>query len=160
MIVISDATPINVLVRIGLADVLLPLYHRVIIPSAVRAELSHPNTPEIVREWIETPPAWLDVQAPRTTGPLDQKGRGEREAVALARELNADLVLVDDRVGARAVRALGIPTIGTVGILELGSSRGLCPLKDSIERLRSTGFFVTEEIISAALTRDEQRRKT
>ena len=48
MIVVSDASPLNVLVRIGYADVLQVLFESVIIPPAVASELSHASTPEAV----------------------------------------------------------------------------------------------------------------
>jgi predicted nucleic acid-binding protein len=49
MIVVSDASPVNVLMRIGYVDVLPILFQSVIIPPAVASELSHSSTPEVVR---------------------------------------------------------------------------------------------------------------
>lgn len=64
MIVVSDATPLNVLVRIGHIDLLAELFDEVVIPPAVRDELSHSATPEIVRSWLNSNPRWLVVRAP------------------------------------------------------------------------------------------------
>jgi|SRR5215472_4632764 len=62
MIVIADTSPLNYLVLIGEADILLRLYHRVVIPEAVLRELLHPETPTIVSEWIARRPTWLEVE--------------------------------------------------------------------------------------------------
>ncbi|MFZ4574195.1 MAG: DUF3368 domain-containing protein [Phycisphaerales bacterium] len=157
MIVISDSTPLNILVRIELIDVLPTLYTRVVIPTAVHSELTHANTPAEVRLWAATPPAWLEVRRPSHVEPFGRKGRGEREAISLARELNADLLLVDDRDAARTAKGLGLVTVGTLGILELASARGLCPLAESTARLSKTDFFIDDQLIKLALERDHER---
>lgn len=56
MIVVSDASPLNVLVRIGMIGILPELFSTVIMPRAVAEELRHPNTPPAVREWRATVP--------------------------------------------------------------------------------------------------------
>ena len=56
MIVVSDTGPLNYLPLIGAAEVLPPLYGAVIIPEAVRQEMMHPNTPEIVFQWASQMP--------------------------------------------------------------------------------------------------------
>lgn len=157
MIVVSDATPLNILIRINLVDVLPQLYGKVVIPTAVRSELSHPKTPLAVRQWIESSPAWLETRSPSKIESVPRKGRGEREAISLARELHADLLLVDDRDAARAAKRLGLLTVGTLGILELASSRKLCPLPESAARLMQTDFFIDEQLIKQALERDRAR---
>lgn len=52
MIVVSDASPLNVLVRIGHVEILSNLFGSVIIPPAVAAELTHARTPDPVRNWL------------------------------------------------------------------------------------------------------------
>lgn len=61
-LVIADTGPINYLVLIGNIDLLPVLFERVILPSAVKAELTDPDTPPSVRNWIAGPPGWLDVR--------------------------------------------------------------------------------------------------
>ena len=62
-LIIADTGPINYLVLIGNIDLLPVLFETVILPSAVEAELSDPDAPPSVRNWIADPPAWLDVYA-------------------------------------------------------------------------------------------------
>jgi predicted nucleic acid-binding protein len=81
VIVLSDTSPINYLVLINLIDVLPTLFHQVIIPDAVVAELKHAGTPEKVRAWINNPPSWLLTRSPLKIDSLIQLGRGEVEGI-------------------------------------------------------------------------------
>ncbi len=159
MIVVSDASPLNVLVRIGYADVLAPLFGSIMIPPAVASELSHPRTPTIVRDWLAGRPDWLEIRAPSkldTTLQIDDSG--EVEAISLALEHQADFLLVDDRKARRAARERNIPITGTIGILELASARHLLDLSDAFERLRATDFKIAKRILTEALERDAVRK--
>jgi hypothetical protein len=60
-LVIADTSPINYLLLIGYIDILPMLFEKVILPAMVRDELSHPKAPPAVRNWIATPPVWVDV---------------------------------------------------------------------------------------------------
>lgn len=62
-IVIADTGPINYLVLIGHVDVLPVLFEQIIMPLAVRDELSAPAAPLTVRNWIAIPPARLELRA-------------------------------------------------------------------------------------------------
>jgi predicted nucleic acid-binding protein len=61
MLVVADTSPLHYLVLIACADIRPALFDRIVIPRAVAAELQHPKTPALVRVWMATPPAWLDV---------------------------------------------------------------------------------------------------
>lgn len=159
MIVVSDASPINILVRIGCVDLLAGLFQTVLLPPAVVRELTHEATPKQVREFISTPPAWLQCQAPMHTDPgLLSADAGEAEAICLAIELRADALLADDRKARAIAHSRGLRTIGTVGILELGAARGLVDLRIAFSHLRATDFRIDEEILREALRRLEQPR--
>ena len=94
--IVADTTPLNYLVLIQAADILPGLYRTVLIPPAVKAELAHANTPGIVRAWISQPPAWLEVVSLKqpVDSALAHLDAGEREAISLASELQAILLLI------------------------------------------------------------------
>ena len=159
MIVVSDASPLNVLVRIGHADVLPVLFESVVIPPAVASELSHASTPEAVRNWITERHVWLTIQAPSKMDPtLQLDDVGEAEAISIALELKADLLLADDRKARRIARERGLTVTGAIGVLELASARNLLNLEDTFERIRQTDFRVANRILREALDRDADRR--
>lgn len=159
MIVVSDSSPLNILIRIHYIDVLPELFQAVVIPPAVASELSHPGTPEIVRVWIDSAPLWLAVRAPERLNPaLTFDDPGEREAISLALELKADFLLADDRKARRAAQALGLSVTGAIGVLELASARRLLNLSDAFAKLRATDFKIAHIILEEALRRDSDRQ--
>jgi predicted nucleic acid-binding protein len=153
-IVVADTGPIHYLVLIGQDEILPALFEKVIIPSVVRDELVRAQTPEAVREWIQAPPAWLEVH-PRPNSPfnadLESLDEGERAALALVVFLGADLLLMDDREGVRTARNKGFRVIGTLRVLQLAAERRLLNLADSFERLKRTNFRYRQEILDRLL---------
>lgn len=96
--------------------------------------------------------AWFVVRAP-VRAPLDlgvptDLDAGETEAIALAMELGADLVLMDERKGTQAARLLGLATIGVLGVLLEAKRRGLIQhVLPHVDRLVSElHFFVAPDV--------------
>lgn len=158
MLVVSDATPLNILVRIGHIDLLPTLYGQVVIPPAVQVELSHPSTPPEIGAWLASQPNWLTVRKPLNIDPHLVGGFGEREAISLVLELKADLLLADDAGARKTAQRLNIAVTGTVGILEAAAARGLLKLGDAFTELQRTDFFITPAIIDESLRREDARR--
>lgn len=158
MIVISDTSPINYLLQIGLIDLLHNLFGRVIIPQAVYAELQHKGAPKVVSDWASRLPDWVEVQAASALEPGLNLGAGEREAIALALSLKADALLLDERKGRREALARGVTVSGTLNVLEQASERGLVDLPKAFGALLQTSFRASTEIIQAMLQRDANRK--
>jgi predicted nucleic acid-binding protein len=161
MIAVADAGPLLYLVLIEEVEILRALYGRVLTPPAVVKELTHPRTPEIVSGWITEPPHWLRVRVPlRTFGEFPSTlGAGEREAIALAEEVRAEVLLIDDGAGRREARSRKMAITGTLGILGLAARHGLTDLQPAIERLRATNFRATEELIESVFDEDAKTRR-
>ena len=117
-------------------------------------ELSASAAPDSVRALIEHRPRWLRSQEPDehvlSTITTDLH-RGERAALALALELKADLLLIDDAAGRREALSLGLRVTGTVGVLRVAAERGLVDVPPLVERLRQSGFYIQESVLRAAL---------
>jgi predicted nucleic acid-binding protein len=158
MLVVSDASPLNILIRIECIDVLPKLYGQVFVPSAVAAEMGDPKAPAVVRNFITSPPEWLVIRAPENLLALTGIDLGERAAISLARQLNADLLLIDEKRGRRVALDMHLRIIGTIGLLEIAAIRGLLDLAVMVKRIRQTDFSVSEAILQAALQRDAERK--
>jgi predicted nucleic acid-binding protein len=156
MLVVADSSPINVLVRIGHVGILPLLFQEVVIPTEVACELSRPRTPKSVKDFVAAPPAWLQVRAPISPGPSARLDPGERAAISLACELNADFFLIDERAGRRVAIEQKLTVIGTLGILERAAEQRLLDLKEALGRITATDFFVSEELIKQALERQKK----
>jgi predicted nucleic acid-binding protein len=148
MIVVSDTSPLNNLVLIGEIDILPKMHNNVIIPHAVHQELQNPLTPLIVHTWAATLPEWIAVRRPSELLPL-VLDLGELEAISLAEELQADVLLVDERRGREAAQVRGIKVTGTLGLLRDASKIGLLDLEEALSRLKKTNFQVSSKLIEA-----------
>ena len=110
-------------------------------------ELLHPRSPAAVRQWAATLPAWADVRSPRDASRFTELGPGEREAIALALETNADFLLIDETDGRRTAIQNGVPDKGTLGMLEEAAKRNLVDLTEAVGKLKATGIFLSEDIV-------------
>ena len=99
MLVVADTSPLRYLIVIQAIEILPLLYERVVVPQAVLAELQHPRSPREVRAWLATPPAWVDIRPPQQRPRLARLGPGEQDAIHLAEELHAEVILMDDEDG-------------------------------------------------------------
>jgi hypothetical protein len=156
VIVVSNTSSLTNLAAIGQLGLLRQLYQRVMIPAAVERELSalgagQPGWVDLAAlDWVETQTVnnQLLVQALRVE--LDER---EAEAVALAVEVAAGLLLLDERI-ARAVAArFGLKYIGLRGALLEAKQQQLIPavkplLDDLIQR---AGFWISEPLYRRVL---------
>jgi predicted nucleic acid-binding protein len=160
VIVISDTSPINYLVLIGKEELLERLFKRVVIPSAVLRELEAAAAPRDVRVWILHRPPWVEVRqivAPPDLS-LSHLDDGEREAIQLAQELAADLLLLDERAAREEALSRKLPVIGTLGILERAAESDLLDFPTALRELKTLGFFVSSALEQDFLLRDAQRK--
>ncbi len=161
--VVSDTGPLNYLVQINAVDVLPKLFGRIIVPAAVHDELGNRRTPVAVRNWIAQAPAWLEIKpnpgrkSNVAMSPLLDKG--EREAIALAADIDAHLILLDDRDGVSFARAQGFAVTGTLGVLDLAARRGLINLVEAFTRLKATTFYYRQGLLDALLAQQPEAKK-
>jgi predicted nucleic acid-binding protein len=164
MIVVADASPLNYLIQIQ-CDILLPkLFGKVLVPAAVIEELRHPATPSAVGSWLSQAPPWIEVLAvtARVDSTLELLDPGEREAIQLAQELHADLLLIDDRRGRLEAKRRAIPTTGTLGVLLEAQKRGLIDAETAFQQLiDETSFRATPAVRGTfvQLCRESRKRK-
>ncbi|MDB9535987.1 DUF3368 domain-containing protein [Dolichospermum planctonicum CS-1226] len=158
MIIVSDTSPLSNLAIVGYLSLLQQIYNKVIIPQAVAEELRNASDEEnliagvLSLDWIEVVSAKnLElISVLRNNHNLD---RGEAEAIALALELNADELLIDERLGRREATRLGLPITGVLGILLVAKRRGLIsavqPVMDAL--MNQVGFRVSSQLYAEVL---------
>lgn len=141
MIVISDTSAITNLAAIKHLQLLLQLYNRVLIPKAVYRELTDIDTPPPIIIEVQSV-NWLEVRQVRDLDVVERLQKdakldiGESEAIALALELDADLLLIDERRGRAEADRRGLRITGLLGILVEAKHRNLIlvvrPLLDAL----------------------------
>ena len=159
MIVVCDTSPLNYLILVGADGALPVLFEKVLAPPAVLLEMRHAKAPEQVRRWAAAPPAWLEVRAPQSTMFFERLGPGELEAIALALEIGADRVLIDDRAALAIASQLGVACLGTLAVLDLAAEKGLIDIPTAVSELGKTSFRPSQRLIDRLLQRDEAHRK-
>lgn len=148
MVVTTDTSPINYLVLIAQIDLLARLYTRILIPPAVLAELKYPFGPKPVRDWADNAPRVVggsESQEPSDPAKLDL---GEAEAIALVTELNADVVLIDERAGRQEALRRGLKVAGTLSVLDEADQAGLVIFDEAVAELRKTSFRVSQAVLT------------
>ncbi len=157
MIVVSDTSPLCNLALINHLWLLEAIYQIVIIPTLVAEELAAANNPAI--------PAilqldWIQTRSPTDTTLANQLQRdrgldaGEANAIALALELQADDLLIDERLGRREARQLGLSIIGILGILVTAKQRNLIPQVQPVmdALIHQASFRVSPQLYQQVLT--------
>jgi uncharacterized protein len=147
VIVISDTSVITNLAAIQHLALLNQLYRQVIIPEAVYRELADIDPP--VPGTLEAQSVdWLQVRSVTNLNVVEQLrsevrlDSGESEAIALALELKADLLLIDERRGRAEADRLGLRIIGLLGILVEAKRRNLiAAVKPLIDAMIATSEF-------------------
>jgi uncharacterized protein len=158
VIVVSDTSPLSSLAIVGQLSLLQQLYGKVIIPTAVASELAN-TEPEDSRVTAVLSSTWIETQSVtnRTlVEMLQNEGKldlGESEAIALSVELNVDELLIDERLGRREAKRLGLPIIGVLGVLVVAKGRGLIsavkPIMDDL--ILQAGFRVSNRLYAEVL---------
>jgi predicted nucleic acid-binding protein len=158
-LVVADCSPIRYLVVIEAIQILPRLYDQVIIPQSVLVELTHAHAPAEVRTWASSLPRWAEVKSATRIELAGLLDAGEAEAIALAKELNARFVLLDERSARRIASNEGLAVAGTVSVLEQAAESGLIDLPKALQKLRSTNFRIDPQYLQHALNRDAARRE-
>lgn len=156
MIVVSNTSPLINLARISRLDLLHQLYNKILIPQAVWQEtvedgVGQAGASEIgTAEWVTTRAVsnTLMVQALR-----QELDAGEAEAIVLALESKADLLLMDERLGRETAQHLGVRVIGLIGVLISSKSQGLIEkVRPELDALRQVaGFYLDDNLYQRVL---------
>ncbi|KKJ00018.1 DUF3368 domain-containing protein [Prochlorothrix hollandica] len=153
MIIVSNTTPLNYLTVIGEVEILPQLFSTVTIPPAVHTELKHTDAPAIVQAWANQLPSWIQIQPvfiPPTSW-LQGLDPGETEAILLAQDMQANLVLLDDLRAREIAQSQGLSVTGTLGLLDRAASQQLIDLPSVIEKLQKTSFWVSDRLLQQLL---------
>ncbi len=159
MIVISDTSAITNLAAIQHLQLLAQLYGEITIPEAVYRELTEIDPPVPGALEVKTTP-WIEarqvadqavVERLKFEAKLDPE---ESEAIALALELNADLLLIDERRGRAEANRLGVRITGLLGILVEAKQKKLIvavkPFMDAL--ISASDFRVSSALYSQILS--------
>lgn len=138
-IAVFDAGPLIAFHQVDRLELLVDLFDRVVAPSAVVDEVA-PSLPML--------PGWVEIGHGCVFPGLPQNlGAGESAAIALATQLTADFVVLDDKRARAAATRLGFTIIGTLGLLVRAKRAGLIPnVRPLMDAMVSSGFFADDAV--------------
>ena len=155
MIVVSDSTILIGLANIGQLDLLKQVFNKIYVPEEVFREVTERalNKPgaQIIRNtaWIKAKPVKDRTQVNLLMASLD---KGESEVLALSKEMNAELILLDEEKARKSAVIAGFNVMGLLGMFVLAKKLGLLDeIKSLIEELRRKKFRISDGIIAQAL---------
>ena len=157
--VIINNSPLVQLWTLNLLSLLRELYTEVWMPEEVEGEFLRTETRSRRASldnapWIKTMPL-TDSQSASLYDELD---RGEASVLALAKEHNAQLVIIDERKARGEARRIGLPVKGTIGILVEAKEKGLVDaIKPLLETLQAKGMYLEQSLIDTALRLAEEK---
>jgi uncharacterized protein len=161
MIIVSNTSPISNLITVGEISLLQQIYSKVLIPPAVHSELTRwPVLRPSISSLLEAD--WLEIRAPTNLQLLytlkQTLDLGEAEAIALAVELGANRLLIDERLGRSVAARYELSLRGILGILINAKQQGLIPvLKPILDRLiKQAGFRVSQALYDRTLQEVEE----
>jgi len=156
--VISDTTALNYLARIGQFGLLRLQFQKVFVPPAVLAELTlRPDLPGEKCVQTAISEGWLEMRSPQNRDAVEKLpmtlGAGESAAIALAQQLPASYLLIDEAAGHAVAESLPLNLIGTTGLLLRARKAGHIPrLKPVLDDLiQQHGFRLSRKVYIDAL---------
>ncbi len=152
MIVTPDSSPLIALSRVNRLNLLKSLYKKILIPEAVAKEISSETTKKInlnKLSWIEIKP----LNQPLTVNILSVNlGKGESETIALALELKAGLIILDELAARNIAGSLNLKFTGTLGVLLKAKTKKLIPsIKEILDELIKHEFRLSSQLYQDVL---------
>lgn len=154
-IIVSDTSCIGYLIQINLLNLLHIIYGEIIIPDAVNEEIlqlknkGHNLTEFKNADWIKI------YRADNLSNVNDYKyilDKGELEAISIAIELKADLLIIDEKLGRIVATNIGFDITGLVGILITAKNKNLIiSVKDALDKVILLGCRISEKLYNIAL---------
>ena len=123
-------------------------------------ELSHASAPVQISNWAIHPPSWVTVAMPASISErFDGLDFGERQALALAQEIHADLVLLDDKVARRVALRELMHVKGTLGIVADAAKAGLLDFVETVEQLQRTSMHLDQDVVDEVIREYKRAQK-
>ncbi len=157
MPVVSDASPLILLAKIGKLMLLKKLYSEIIIPSQVGNEVMGHKDKASVYISSEIKKGWIKVREAKISPEIVSLGeklglhKGETAALGITKHLEINEILADDKLARIAARILGLRAIGCLGVIMKAYEIDIIDRTeaiDSIEKLVKAGLWISPDVLS------------
>jgi predicted nucleic acid-binding protein len=148
--VVINTSPLIVLFKSQLIDILPQVCREIIIPNAVWSEVVKAGKNDLPSQQLPQI-TWgkkvdlISISPTITSWGLDP---GETEVLSFAWENKGYRVIIDDAAGRRVARTLNIPFIGTVGLLLVAKQQGMLDsMTLAIQSLKDSGLWLSDDLV-------------
>ena len=140
--IFCNTTPLIALAGIGQLDLLPRLFGTIHLTQSVVEECAAGGpipVPELrALSWART----VAADEPTLPGLLLSLVRGERDTLAMASKLGAERVIIDERIGRNMAELLGLPVVGTLGVLLKAKDLRLIPsFRQAVLQMQMNGVY-------------------
>lgn len=149
--IVSDASPLIVLLKTNNITILKDLFQQITIPQAVYKEITAKEQEKSLFDKID----WIKIRKIKNADMASfiEKllDKGETEAIILAKELQTKL-LIDDAKARKYAKMLDIEVIGTLGLLKMAKTHGIIiSVRGVISKMLDEGYYINDELIKSLL---------
>ena len=153
---IVNASPLILMSKAGRLELLRTGADKVVVPDGVLEEIAVKGQTDLTLRAIVSAD-WLDIESvgviPECVAAC-RLDRGETAVLALAHGVPDCEVVLDDLAARRAAASLGIPCVGSLGLVLLGKRLGIIPsARDTIDDLRRAGLYLADDFVADVLKR-------
>jgi len=162
MIIISDTSIISGLIIVGRIDLLTSIFTEIVVPEVVKEELLQLSDYKSEVKWFFNNEQ-IQLAKPKQEGfykeLLELLDKGEAQAIALAVELKADLLLIDEKKGRIIANQLDLNITGLLGLLLLAKQRNIIKSVKQImdDLIRKSGFWIGKKLYRTVLQKAEEQ---
>jgi predicted nucleic acid-binding protein len=162
VIVVSNASPLIILAKISFFHLPQRLFNEITISEEVWDEIvvKGAGLPGSAETQQADQSGWIHIAKLANSAQLTawrkrySLGAGELSTILLAKEIQADVALIDERGARLLAQSEGLSVLGTVGILELGCRRGeVSDLRLAYQTMLAQGAHIDQQILNQSLTR-------
>ncbi len=153
--VIVNTTPLIALCHVGQLNLLKKMYGEIMIPHAVYRELSEKQE-SVCKKQVDASLDWIHVEEIENQMAKSmfktQLHDGEVEVMILAKERDADIVIIDDANAKKHAKYLKLPVTGTLGVLIKAKKQGyISELKPIIQEMVNKNIYISEKLVQLCL---------
>jgi predicted nucleic acid-binding protein len=151
---VVNASPLILLGKAGILQLLGSLCDELVIPAGVVSEVQQGRIADLGRSWLVGEGAQFIRPAPPLHRALDRwnGGAGEAEVISWALANPGFVAVLDDQAARRMASQHGVAVIGSLRVIVKAKERGLIPAaRPVLEKLRGGGAYVSDELIDRAI---------
>jgi predicted nucleic acid-binding protein len=152
MIIVSDSGPLIALSKLNLLFILQELFGEIFIPAEVWKEVVERGKGKAGSEAIKKA-KWIKVQDVGDEFSVEvlcrDIDRGEAEAIILAKRINADMLILDEKIAREVAMAIGLKVVGSLALIHEGIERGMVnqTIAEIIKKMKERNIWISDEVI-------------